>query len=552
MFNRSYVCFNSNILKFSYLIFYFAHPYRMVDFPTFLTGLNPPFLVRNLEKSIYKTFNRCLESECAIFTILENQEFQVDSKMTILAVIYTNHFHYTKRIALNDPLVVFHCFDEIQLFIYNGHSLFSARLICCRNWDFKYLKAVNISNNSDSITISISIKNAKFQNDYHYNIVERPMLPVILNGIDGKYQCPLCLVILPSAGSIARHAKYLHPKYLFEILNDVITVKRNHVVEDEVKPVLSTGIDFCSPFICPVDDSTHYIDFCSGLSIKLDETSDENFTEKYCLEDFEGRKSNVLGKLELDRNSDKLHLRSDKLSISPKISYISAKLPTDLCRLIKKHRENGREMLRSKVVDVGGLDLQTHSNGSITTDQSFKKSLIKTEGISNISILFIQPFEVKGNSKPHTKFNNSHKCYLTVLINNAKSSLNEKYIKSDKTDFIFYKRRSTILIDYSLENYGLSIEKEYDTIDYTDMIANHLNIRLDQHMKNGSLKERQYEIMKTWNKLMVEYKEMNQCLEKLLNIYGINESTVEMLELLYSRGLANSEEIANAINSIEQ
>ena len=84
------------------------------------------------------------------------------------------------------------------------------------------------------------------------------------------------------------------------------------------------------------------------------------------------------------------------------------------------------------------------------------------------------------------------------------------------------------------------------------MLADYLNKRIDRNARNGLITEERYEIMKTWNKLFIQYGKLNECLFNLLDIYGLSDPCIEMVELLYSRGLITSNEIQNILKNIDK
>ena len=56
--------------------------------------------------------------------------------------------------------------------------------------------------------------------------------------------------------------------------------------------------------------------------------------------------------------------------------------------------------------------------------------------------------------------------------------------------------------------------------------------------------------MKVWNKLFIEKGRIEDCLIEMLNIHELSDSCIEIIELLYTRGLMNSSEIQKIIKPI--
>lgn len=523
----------------------------------FLLGLIPPFCIKNIKRKVPRICNRIPESECSILTILNYGSRLELSSLKIMALIYNDHFNSAMKMKLGVPLILFECYHEVQLFFYKNDttssncSIYSSKLSCCRNWGEKYIKAINLFDETDFIEITLRIDNARSKNDYHYNIVERPTTPILFGNlskiieIDGKFQCSLCFRLFLSRLSLIEHFECFHITHQLKESNSNLLVEKSHLY-DEFNNISrpaelsenfsygqflnsSKGIDFCSQFIESGSPSSHYLDFCSGISIDFEDSFIEN--TKIDEKDTEEQ----IGLFKPSLNSiDKINQTFDKSKKPLKLSYFPLKLPLDLVNAIFNHK------LQNNFVQRNNFEKATKV-----------EELPKGNNSSSIGIFFIQPFEIKHNPNKSNLFSNSKKCYLNVIMETPFQYLNRKYLKESNKNFSFYKSRSTVAINYELKEYGLLIQREYNKIDYSNMLSNYLNKRIDSHLKNNLINEEQHRIMASWNKLFIEYGKIEDCLMGLLNIYGLSEPCVEVIELLYTRGLLNSEEIQIIIKNVK-
>ena len=107
-------------------------------------------------------------------------------------------------------------------------------------------------------------------------------------------------------------------------------------------------------------------------------------------------------------------------------------------------------------------------------------------------------------------------------------------------------------MDYTLQNYGLLIEKEFDTLDYSLMSETHLNLSLKE--KSNFLKPEEYKIMKEWNFCKIKYSNSKKCLFKLLKKFGFSLEVIRMIDILYNKSILTSKDIIEALkeNAEEQ
>ena len=135
------------------------------------------------------------------------------------------------------------------------------------------------------------------------------------------------------------------------------------------------------------------------------------------------------------------------------------------------------------------------------------------------------------------------------------------FLDSQKADFSstvtaynigFLKNRDSKILDYTLQNYGLLIEKEFDTLDYSLMSATHLNWSLKE--KSNFLKPEEYKNMIESNFCKIKYSNSKKCLFKLLKKFGLSLEVIRMIDILYNKGILTSKDIIEALkeNAEEQ
>ncbi|KAL6121674.1 hypothetical protein NUSPORA_01373 [Nucleospora cyclopteri] len=106
----------------------------------------------------------------------------------------------------------------------------------------------------------------------------------------------------------------------------------------------------------------------------------------------------------------------------------------------------------------------------------------------------------------------------------------------------------------------LQIEKEYDEINTSDVLAMHLNKRIKNVEKTKEItddktvviKSVKEEIMKEWNRMRIKEQNIKKILKNIIEMFGIRKETCKLLEILYKQGVLNSIEIIQVLNSISQ
>ncbi|KAI4292813.1 hypothetical protein PAPHI01_2087 [Pancytospora philotis] len=85
------------------------------------------------------------------------------------------------------------------------------------------------------------------------------------------------------------------------------------------------------------------------------------------------------------------------------------------------------------------------------------------------------------------------------------------------------------------------IEHEYDTLPYSDMLADHLNSRLPP------CAEDELELMREWNTHRVAGLEPKSCLKLLVSRHSATPLVIRMLDMLYVRGVLSSAELMEVL-----
>lgn len=112
--------------------------------------------------------------------------------------------------------------------------------------------------------------------------------------------------------------------------------------------------------------------------------------------------------------------------------------------------------------------------------------------------------------------------------------------------FLFMKNRDGRRFKYPLVNHGLLIEKEYDRLNYLNALASHSNSRA---LMSGQGVEA--EVMRFWNTLRISSEDIKKNLKTLVNHFGLIDSVLKFLELLYKSGLINSQEIQEILGTVK-
>ncbi|ELA42585.1 uncharacterized protein VICG_00337 [Vittaforma corneae ATCC 50505] len=519
-----------------------AHKNLMEDrIAQMLIGHNPPFLVKNLIKHTRIACKNPIESECSYFCIQDNE---LTREMSIKAFIHNRNTTISRTIRMNEPIVTFSCFDEIHLFLYyipnqnlqiqainenqdqegettnnitsfkkdNKCHVFYTKINCCRNWDRKQLKAVEldfISRSNNYINIPISISNARKPNDCHYNVCQETSSNTYTILMESQciifpcFQCPLCFRLFRNPSVMKYHINYLHINYELGREGKNISLKKiqenvfanSHPIESDTDTHPSMhGIEFYSKtffdeYTSSGEDSVkNYIDFYADICIESESKGNYNVNKKTS-----SPIKDTVGNLVNDKVKCKNYL-TERLLV---IAIFNAKYTG------------------------------------------------KKEGITAY-LLQLKPLskETKGQKqfKPIPNF------FLTPIFEDT-VFLNQKYLK--KTTISFMRKRKTKLLEYCLQNYGLLIEREFDTLNYSSMLSKHLNLRIKEHLFTLALSPKMYKLMKAWNSVYIENLNLEKALYEIVSSYGMIDEIIEFIELLYTRGLLNSEEIMKILNKIQ-
>lgn len=506
-----------------------------------LIGHNPPFLVKNLTKHSRTTCKNPIEPECSYFCI---QDTEVVRGMLIKAFIHSRNTIIPKIVRTNEPIATFSCFDEIHLFLYyfpnqrlqtqatnenqdqqgreinndiisfkkdNKHHIFYTKINCCRSWERKQIKVVEldlITESSNYINISVSITNARDPNDYHYNVCHAASGCVYMLTIGSQslsfpsFQCPLCFRLFKHLNDMKYHISYLHIRYELDIEGSSVFLKRAQgdmfaglqITRSSANTFSSMqGIEFYNKalfdeYVSSGEDSARsYIDFYIGVSAENEESNNET------------------------------------------------------------------EMTVAQIENsTGNLVNRKFKCGNYLTERSLVAAIFnakrsgKKDGIV-VYLLQLKPLIKEG--KGQNQFKSTTNAFSASIFDDT-AFLSQKYLK--KMSISFIKKRKTKLFEYRLQNYGLLIEREFDTIDYSGMLSKHLNLRIKEHLLTVSLSPKIYKLMKDWNSIYIEKLSIEKTLCEIVSSYGMVDEIIELIELLYTRGILNSEEIMKILNRIQQ
>lgn len=167
-----------------------------------------------------------------------------------------------------------------------------------------------------------------------------------------------------------------------------------------------------------------------------------------------------------------------------------------------------------------------------------EKCTERKEGI-NTHVLVVKPLIISDTKASHCSIKIQNPVLTDML------GVNDRF--EAKPKILFLRRRETKLIEYTLANYGLLIEREFDTLDYSKILAKHLNLGLKDHLLEDALTPKGYKLMKTWNALFVSTSDVKASLGELISSYGLGDDIIEFIDLLYCRGILSSQEIVKVL-----
>lgn len=140
------------------------------------------------------------------------------------------------------------------------------------------------------------------------------------------------------------------------------------------------------------------------------------------------------------------------------------------------------------------------------------------------------------------KFSDAIGCCITTLSCHGTVASRQP---SDPKDFFYLKRRNTKLVEYHLSDYGLLIDREFDTLDYSMMVSNHLNLGLED--RAFQIDKIEYEIMRRWNYFRAGGSDAEACLYKVISTYSLSHLVAKLIGILYNRGILSSERILRVL-----
>ncbi|ORD95530.1 hypothetical protein HERIO_2425 [Hepatospora eriocheir] len=103
------------------------------------------------------------------------------------------------------------------------------------------------------------------------------------------------------------------------------------------------------------------------------------------------------------------------------------------------------------------------------------------------------------------------------------------------------------IINYPLKTFKNQMEEEYNLVDSHKALSVHLNSRLNKKR----LYDDEYFIMKRWNECMIKEKNPITALSIIFNEFGLILQTVKLMEILYERGVLNTKELVDILESLK-
>lgn len=471
-----------------------------MDLQSLKIGNNPPFLI-DKNRSIIKTKNPLpSEPECSKFVITGVYLNSYEIKPTEFETVA-----YIKKRCTKIPIDVsgkhitfFSCFDEVFIYflIKKSNDIYLIKFQPCRKFNEQTFEAEPIMASEDVLGVgnklSIKCHIENLRRGYHYytpaNVATKDIdFSILLNGQKTnlhEIRCPLCFTEFDLLDELAIHVEILHLNYNATVDGRQVIINMRNLF---FNPPSNMPFDFKMDESIVNDMPKHFIDFesdvlCSELAERFDNNTLTNIS-KIAVKD---------ETVNIDADENNFINRINVFALQDKIS------------LVKKIYE-----LKGQHGQVKGLDFLY-----------IKDSII---------------IKVDNTPKPASRKNlDDFRKYLTVINPIILDDVN-------RSKFIFFKKRTTALLSYKLLNYGLLIEKEFNTLDYSKVLADHLNVRLEY--RSSILNKNEYKFMKRWNLILMKHSGVKESLESLLLEDGISNEILELIGILINKGVMSSEDI---------
>ena len=243
-------------------------------------GMNPPFLQRNILRPPRRHRQKMPECECCSVRLVDvslagTTLVDADGKMLrceARGYIRTVNGVLPVDIAVNDPIILFSCFDELFLYFFVEDAgkarMFHMTLFGCKNWDEKTHRAHEIGlfgksgfveRGDECIEVRCRIENLRPQNAYHYRFTENRPHPKRMFRVSflgnmcdvEKYQCVLCLKSWPGLGDLVNHTNICHYHYSCECRDQVLHIVPSNT--EHAKDPQTTNDKFVDTEDAPID-----------------------------------------------------------------------------------------------------------------------------------------------------------------------------------------------------------------------------------------------------------------------------------------------------------
>lgn len=526
-----------------------------------MLGHNPPLLVKNLSKGASYIHKRPVESECARFVVLEDLNNQFTG---IKAFIRNRKINIAAEVKVGSELITHSCFDELHLFFYRVSKdkedfdkevptstgkdtiVYYTKLSCCRNWEISSLRAVKIGilndeNAEDSqsfINIPIKISDLRSSSGYHYNVCqqEEEAYYEVIFAQKRMYLpcfcCPVCFLPFSNISNLKKHISIVHVRHELNSVADLIEVtnkKEDPFSDSIIKSIEAVDED--------VDESSYSF---KGVEFYETESIDESGLDEgirnyidFCSEISSGSKEN-------SEDAKNTVSESDKILVVPELVF------EDKESKATREKSTGLSVkLRGKFTKIQYMSASTEKQlVELLVDSKEKK----TKGLQ---VFFLQKKPLIKKKPEHNKFVSTHRVYSCSSADNLSVYLCENYLATSKFNFSFMKSRKCSIVEYPLKKYGLLVEHEFDTIDYSGMVAKHLNLRLKDLFLSKEISNSAYHLMKTWNRFSVTNKSFDEIVINTVETHGLDNESLQLIQLLYTRGILNSEEIMSILDKLQ-
>lgn len=489
----------------------------------FLIGNKLYFLYQRPHNSLKK---QPLENECSVFTlenIYLNSILKSKNDFQILGFIENKEKLF--EISSEYQITTFSCFDNVTLYFLDisQDKIYYVKFHVCKksgNHFFQgyQIEPFNPTNIPSNLVIEINIRNLR--EGYHYNfdniVEEKEKSSVFYNNLEIEFwsrECPICFIKLRNIINLNDHINMSHVVYASEIRNNKIYIKdfipesSNLQMKFDMKNLSDSKSEECA-----LKEAFNFLTENEGFqSSSLSDLSEDNSCLEYYTNKYVNNNGNLLESKMKTPRLVSFSTKRTSLNSSSNWNYQST---LDLFDLVKKLK-NSKE-----IMEISAL---SKASNNINTIFYLKNSLNQASNVSLISL--------------RRKIFENFITFPQDILNT------NEIVQTAQSNFVFYKRRNTNLIDYPLKNYSLLIEWEYRNLDYSILLSKHLNSNLNDLQTS----EKEMLLMKTWNYYKIKHINTHVALFNMLQNERFSNETVRFIELITNRGIISSREVAKIL-----